>query len=264
MKNKSLAILQIFAFITMITMNALANILPINGMNTGQLSALYPNLFVPAGFTFGIWGVIYSLLLAYLVFSSIQLFKQAVLPSTNHYRNIALIATINFFLNAAWILAWHYQQLLLSLIIMLGLLATLTIIYLKNAPIIKDISLLQSLLIHIPFIVYLAWICVATIANTTAVLVHFQWGAWGFAESAWSVMMMRIAFLLAAFFGLYKKQWAFCLVIAWALFGIYMGQFAANELVCNTAKRLCISVSVFAVIAFVLSFKKVTPNKKPI
>ncbi len=30
---------------------------------TGELSDRYPNLFVPAGFTFAIWGLIYLLLL---------------------------------------------------------------------------------------------------------------------------------------------------------------------------------------------------------
>ena len=46
-------------FIGVVTVNALANILPINGYNTGQISAFYPNYFVPAGFTFSIWGLIY-------------------------------------------------------------------------------------------------------------------------------------------------------------------------------------------------------------
>ena len=51
----------------MIAANALANILPINQLNTGQISAFYPNYFVPAGFTFSIWGVIYLLLLNYVI-----------------------------------------------------------------------------------------------------------------------------------------------------------------------------------------------------
>jgi len=264
MKNNSLAILQILAFITMIVMNSLANILPINGMNTGELSALYPNLFVPAGFTFGIWGVIYSFLLAYLIFSSIQLFKPSSESKITAYSIIATLATINFFLNAAWILAWHYQQLIISVIIMLGLLLSLTLIYIKNAAISKHTSFKKSLLIHIPFVIYLAWICVATVANVTAVLVYYKWSGWGIEASNWSVNMIFVAFVLATYFGLYKKQWAFCFVIAWAFFGIHKGQQSSDVVVSNTAKWLSVTVIAFGTIALGISLKKLAENKKPI
>lgn len=51
-------------YLIMVIVNALANILPINGIDTGAISDSYPNLFAPAGLTFSIWGVIYLLLLA--------------------------------------------------------------------------------------------------------------------------------------------------------------------------------------------------------
>ena len=49
-------------FLAMVLVNALANILPINGRQTGEVSDAYGNLFAPAGITFAIWGVIYFLL----------------------------------------------------------------------------------------------------------------------------------------------------------------------------------------------------------
>ncbi|HNX79137.1 MAG TPA: hypothetical protein PKJ24_04610 [Prolixibacteraceae bacterium] len=55
--------LNILFFAGMVVMNYLANALPLNGKNTGELSDAFPNLFVPAGITFSIWGVIYLLLL---------------------------------------------------------------------------------------------------------------------------------------------------------------------------------------------------------
>ena len=63
MSLRTLQIANIIGFVLVIIMNTLANTLPINGFTTGELSALYPNLFVPAGFTFSIWGVIYLLLM---------------------------------------------------------------------------------------------------------------------------------------------------------------------------------------------------------
>jgi translocator protein len=55
------------AFAIMIFMNYLANALPLGGRTTGELSTQYPNLFVPAGITFSIWGLIYLLLLGFCV-----------------------------------------------------------------------------------------------------------------------------------------------------------------------------------------------------
>ena len=50
------------AFGVMVIINAAANLLPINGNTSGEVSDSYPNLFAPAGYTFVIWGVIYLLL----------------------------------------------------------------------------------------------------------------------------------------------------------------------------------------------------------
>ena len=58
----SLRIIVTVTYLLMILMNALANILPINGKGTGEISDSYPNLFAPDGITFAIWGVIYLLL----------------------------------------------------------------------------------------------------------------------------------------------------------------------------------------------------------
>lgn len=44
----------LITFVLMIGVNALANILPINGVNTGQVSDNYRNLFAPAAITFSI------------------------------------------------------------------------------------------------------------------------------------------------------------------------------------------------------------------
>ena len=56
------------AFFAVISINYLANALPIGGVTTGQASDALPNLFTPAGITFSIWGIIYLLLLGYTVY----------------------------------------------------------------------------------------------------------------------------------------------------------------------------------------------------
>ena len=212
-------------FVGVIAVNALANILPINGYNTGQISAFYPNAFVPAGFTFSIWGVIYLLLLAYTIgFTYYSIQRQ------QHPKAFILIERINtYFLltcvfNMAWIVAWHYLQIELSVLIMLLFLSTLIQLFLKTRTLVQDLSLTQKFILQTPFIVYLGWISVATIANITALLVAYKWTAWSIAPAYWSAAMILIAIVLAVLILRKFKVVEFALVVAWALWGIYNAQ----------------------------------------
>jgi len=54
--------LIILFYLGMILFNFLANSLPLNNRNTGQISDDYPSHYTPSGFTFSIWGIIYLLL----------------------------------------------------------------------------------------------------------------------------------------------------------------------------------------------------------
>jgi hypothetical protein len=212
-------------FVGVIAMNALANILPINGYNTGQVSAFYPNTFVPAGFTFSIWGVIYLLLFSYTIGYTYYTLKQQRFPKAfafieriNHY----FLCTCVF--NMSWILAWHYLQIELSVVIMLLFLITLIQLFLKSTTLANALTTTQKFILQTPFIVYLGWISVATIANIAALLVSYKWTAFGIAPVYWSAAMILIAIILAVLMLKKFKAIAFALVVAWALWGIYNAQ----------------------------------------
>lgn len=218
-------ILNWLCFIGVITVNALANILPINGLNTGQVSGFYPNAFVPAGFTFSIWGIIYLLLLTYNIAFTFYTIQQAQYKKAYSFiERINSQFLLTCFLNMAWILAWHYLQIELSVLIMLLFLMTLIQLFLKSQPHLNDLTLAQTFLLHTPFMVYVGWISVATIANITALFVSYKWGAFGISAVYWSTLMIAIAVLLAWFIMYQFKIVAFGLVVVWALWGIYNGQ----------------------------------------
>ncbi len=224
MTQKLLAIFNWFALIIMLTANTLANALPINGYNTGQISAFYPNLFVPDGFTFSIWSVIYLLLIGFVVISTKWLWYREDTDAGQLAAQIAPLFMTTCLLNAGWILAWHYLQVNVSVIIMLGFLGMLIYIYLKLQPYRTLLSPFQKLFLYIPFVVYMGWISVATVANITAMLVHYKWEGGPLSESAWSIIMISIASLLAMIFIWKKYDRAYAFVIVWALLGIYRGQ----------------------------------------
>ena len=234
-------------FVGVIAVNALANILPINGYNTGQISAFYPNAFVPAGFTFSIWGVIYLLLLFYTIGFTYYTLKQEQYPKA-----FTLIERINIYFlltcvfNMSWIVAWHYLQIELSLVIMLLFLITLIQLFLKSNTIARDLTLSQRFILQTPFIVYLGWISVATIANTTALLVAYKWTALSIAPVYWSASMILIALLLAMLMLKKFKAVPFALVVTWALWGIKASQGSVYPLIqsITTVSVACLFVMI--------------------
>jgi benzodiazapine receptor len=214
-------VLSWLLFLGVIAVNALANILPINGMNTGQVSGFYPNAFVPAGFTFSIWGLIYLLLLTYTIAYTYYSVKR------NHYEKVfAFVERINPYflvtcvLNMAWILVWHYLQIELSVLIMLLFLITLIQLFLKTSTGKDNLSGFQCLFLYTPFMVYLGWISVATITNITALLVAYKFSGLGLSPMHWSVIMIMIALMLSIIMLKKHQSVSFALVVAWAFWGI--------------------------------------------
>jgi hypothetical protein len=179
-------------------------------------------------------------------------------PIFKHVQKIAPLFLLTCVLNACWIIAWHYLQIFVSLVLMFWFLRSLIKIYRVMQVYRSSITGRPLLILYIPFVIYLAWICVATIANTAALLVHVQWKGFGFEPWLWSCVLIVIAFLLTTFFTYVKGEFAFGLVVAWALFGIYKGQFDANASVGYTAIICSVLCLVFALVGF-LKWTKKTP-----
>jgi hypothetical protein len=222
MKQKhytALAILNLLAYIGMLTVNALANILPINEVSTAEISDSIPNLFVPAGLTFSIWGLIYLLLLGYLLYQYIILSGKRN-HKKNFIRKISLLFIITCALNAGWIFTWHYKNLHASVFLMVILLLALIYLYHRLEVGKKGISPMERYLVHLPFSIYLGWISIASIANITALLVDTGWNRWGLSEEFWTVTMMMIGAGLAVAMALLRRDIFYGLVVIWALLGI--------------------------------------------
>jgi hypothetical protein len=213
MNQTALRIAATLSFAGTITVNALANILPINGLTTGQVSDLYPSLFTPAGFTFSIWSVIYFLLAGFVVMSWLR-------PNEKIINRILSWFILTCLFNVSWIVAWHHLLAPLSAGIMLALLVALIITFqILHQSDGTDTKL--KFWVVLPFTIYLAWICVATIANIAAVLISLDWQGWSISPQLWTVLMMTVAAALALKVTLDYRVPFFSLVMIWALFGIY-------------------------------------------
>lgn len=225
--NTTLAFLNFIALLGVIVMNGLANGLPINGKTTGELSDFYPNLFVPAGVTFSIWGIIYLSLLIFCGYSIYYAFKNKAATDT-FLTTIGPFFMLNALANMSWIIAWHYQQIVLSLVIMLGILGTLLTIYQRLSIGESNATTKEKLLVHLPFSIYLGWITIATIANVTTLLVDNNWTGGGIGEPTWAILVIVVGIIIGILMLFRKKDLIFNLVIMWALYGIYLKRSAAN------------------------------------
>jgi hypothetical protein len=198
-----------------ISLNILANALPLNGLNTGEISDRFEVYFVPAGYVFSIWGLIYIGLLAYTVYQALP--SQRENPSL---RRIGYWYVLSCVANIVWLFLWHYEVFSLTLVAMLGLLASLIVIYLRLGVGQAAVSTTERWTVHVPFSIYLGWITVATIANVTQTLDFFNWGGWGISPESWLVIMLAAAVAITAAVLYTRRDIAYALVIVWAVVGI--------------------------------------------
>jgi len=222
-----LSVLNIVGFLGVVVVNGLANALPINNKTTAALSDQYPNLFVPAGLTFSIWGLIYILLAIFVIYQLVTIIRKDTEQSL-FTEKIGFLFFLSCLFNIGWIFAWHYEILPLSLVLMLLLLGSLIAIYLRLRIGKSDASKRERYMAHLPFSIYLGWITIATIANVTALLVNAGWGGFGLGEQFWTVLVIVVGIAIALAMLIHRKDIFYCLVVDWALLGILLKRLAVT------------------------------------
>jgi len=228
-----------------LTVNGMANALPINGIQTGDISDKFPVLFTPAGYVFAIWGVIYLGMLAYTIFQALP--AQRMNP---RMRRIGWLYVISGLANSLWIFLWHYFLVGWSVLVMLVLLVSLILIYARLWPTRYQVSRGEWWTTNLAFSIYLGWITVATVANETVFLYQAGWNAFGIAPELWTVIMLVVATGLGLFFGLRLFDVAYVLVLIWSFVGIWVKQSAApTPTVAWAALGLSVTLAAAAVVA---------------
>jgi len=240
MKNiTSRQILIAVAILATIVVNILANALPINGQNTGAVSDQFNVLFVPAGYVFSIWGVIYLFLIGFTIYQ--------LLPAQRDNARLVRITPWVLLASAAnitWIFLWHYNLFNLTVPVMLTLLGSLIAIYLSLNIGKQPVSQRERWLVNAPFSIYLGWITIATVANIAQWLYFINWNGFGISAATWTVIMLAAATLISAGMAFLRRDWLYLLVPIWAVVGIALKQ-AGNPVVSTGA---WIAVGILAVL----------------
>lgn len=258
-QHRFIKFLTLVTYAIMITLNALANILPINGLNTGQISDSYPNLFAPIGLTFGIWGVIYLLLAIHTLYF-LGVGYQKGTPLDTMLPKIGLLFSVSSLANAVWILAWHYQMIGVSVILMLVILVCLAQIniILSKLP----INNVEFWTVKIPFGTYFGWITVATIANITTYLVSLDWNGFGVDQAVWTIIILFIGAAIGTTTLIKTQNVAYGLVLIWAYAGIIMKHLSPAGF--NGDYTWVIAAAGGSILVFVLGLALVLANQRAI
>jgi hypothetical protein len=210
---------NVLSVLLALAINILANTLPLNGQNTGAISDRFQVYFVPAGYVFAIWGVIYLGWIAFAAYQALPARKESP-----RLRRLGYWFALSGVLNAAWLFCWHYNQFGLSVAVMLALLGTLSVSYLRLEIGLMKPAASERWVVDVPFGIYLGWISVATIANITSWLDWIAWDGFGILPWVWAVIMLFVATAIGVVMAITRRDIAFTLVLAWSFTGIALKQ----------------------------------------
>ena len=245
-KDTTRQIANALSVVIALTVNILASTLPLNGQNTGEISDRFPVYFVPAGYVFAIWSIIF---IGWIAFAIYQF--QPAQKENPRLQNLGYVFAISGLFNATWLVCWHYNWLGLSVLVMLTLLVLLIVSYLKLNVGLTPVNTAERWNVDVPFSIYLGWISVATVANISSWLYFVNWNGFGIAPQAWAVVMIAIASVLGLLMTITRRDSGYVFVLAWAFAGIAV-KHAGVPLVANAAwggAVLALGLAIYSIIA---------------
>ena len=229
-KNSSDTLAQIavvVSFVFTLTMNTLAVTLPLFGRSTKEISDSFPSFFTPAGYVFSIWSVLYLTQLVFAIYQALP--AQGNNPRIRAVRYPFVAACL---FNGFWIIAWHGLIAPLSMVLMLGLLASLIFAYNKlEIGLTADLGAADRWLVRLPFSLYLGWITVATVANAVSLLLDLNWNGFGISGQVWAAVLVLIAAGFGTAFSLSRHDVGYNMVLLWAFGGIYVAHSSSGTVV---------------------------------
>lgn len=214
MKSNRKAIINLVLMLVMLVVNGLGSMGWINNMSQKEVSDQFMTLITPSPMTFSIWGLIYGLLLVAML---VMVFRQEDPYYQKVLDEFTFLLRLSFIANMGWIIAFSYEQLLVSIVLILVLL----LVVIRMAQKLLSIPSSNRWLLPITFGVYGAWLLVATFVNIAAWLVQIGWDRFGLSESFWAVIVLIIGIIAMLLMTFILKNAVFPLVWVWAFYGIY-------------------------------------------
>jgi len=219
LKDTLRQIANLVTVIIALTVNILATALPLNGQNTAEISDRFQVYFVPAGYVFSIWGIIYLGWIAFIIYQ----FRSSQKESPR-LRRLGFLFALSNIANAAWLFTWHYNYFGLGVLVMLTLLGLLVASYLRLDVNRASVPISERWSVDVPFSIYLGWITVATVANISDFLYLIEWNGFGIPATVWAIIMIAVASVVGVLMALTRRDAGYLFVLVWAFIGIALKQ----------------------------------------
>ena len=231
--KRTLQIANGVALIITLLVNYLSNTGVFNGNTMKTISDKYHNYFTPSGYAFSIWGLIYIGLLAFVIYTGRSLFKKT--GGDWPVMEIRWWFVVSCMANSFWVIAWLYDYIGLSVVLMVILLFSLVKIILNTRMELDDLPLKKIAFVWWPFCLYSGWITVALIADVAAYLTKIKWNGFGISEIAWTIIMLVIAGIINVIITWKRNMREFALVGVWALVAIAVNNWNGQKSIVDTA-----------------------------
>lgn len=213
---KKLKWINTAALAALLIVNALANLIPIGGRTTGEVSDLYCNLFTPAPFTFAIWGAIYLLFAGFVIYQW-EAFDHGVYSAALRDA-IGPWFALGCVFNIAWLFSWHYDAIGLSVFCIFGVLISLIVVESRIG--MPRGNLFQRMMAKSGFDLCFGWIIAATISNICVWLKKIEWNGWGLSDEFWTAAALLAGAAIGVAAVLRLRNRLAGAAIAWAYIGI--------------------------------------------
>lgn len=209
--------LNLISFIVLIIVNALSQTRLIGGVTTAEVSGIYTTMFTPAGYTFGIWSVIYLLMGVFV------LYQMGFIGRRSNYDlvrgDVGLAFAYSCLANVLWLISWQLQMIGLSMFCILALAASLIMIR-ERLMLHADGSFVHRLTCA-GFDIYLGWICAATLANIAVYAKYLELSWFANGEIYMATILALLAAIAGILFAMGKQRYWSSIAIIWALAGIF-------------------------------------------
>ena len=212
---KAKAWVNIILLLAAIAANILGTYGYINGLTQKEVSDKFVSLITPSPFTFGIWSLIYALLIASVIVMLIKHREHYYEQALNRISGLFWLSCI---LNIAWIIAFSFVLIELSA----ALIFILTIVLIVICRKLLRIQSTNRWLLPLTFGIYAGWLFIATFVNIAQMLVKWKWQGFGVPQETWGIVVLALALLIGLIVLFSIKNAGFMLPVAWAYFGIYM------------------------------------------
>ncbi len=242
--------------IVTLAINTLGALGLINGLTQKQISDMYVTLITPSSATFGIWSIIYLLLLISVI---VMIARRHDPYYQKAVDQISVLFWISCGLNAVWIVSFSFVLVEISSLFILGFVVVLALIGGKLLAINEG----RRWLLPLSFGLYAGWLFIATVVNVAAALIKLGWDGFGLSQETWGVIMLIVAIALLSVVLLKIRNAVFPLPVAWAYFGIYQylkspsgfnGAYATLQIasLCGSAVLLALTAVLFIRYRFAL------------